>query len=983
MIRPVRSAAVALLLVASPAAWAQQETLEVTFDLAQYAHPGSWSFSLGCTHNPPTGRNNYVHITAVWLEDSNGNYVTTLHRWGRSYLFDLKAWSVAAGAGVDGVTSATPTSNGNLPADVFKTFTTGVRNVSNLPDGTYRVRLETSQCELADGYRTPPNPWPFDGGAPFGPTATFTFTKGRTSQSNAVLGSSAPFNNVRVNYVVPSGNAPPGVSAGPDQWRNPSTTPAEATTTLGGVVTDPDGSNPPTVQWTLVSTRPTGLTAAIATPSAASTSVTFSQAGVYVFRLTATDSGGLVSSDDVTVYVNAQLVPSAGDAEVNSNNVNTAMGIIENSGPWTWAWGPDTGGRSRAYFRFDLTGVTGQVTYASIWLRPAEQTPDPSLFHDFYILTDAQDDWNGAANTSTDYEATITWNNQPVAQGLASNLQSNQLAGTVAHLACLFRHSYADPNASPGQAATVCPARMEVDLNLVNVRAHDSNKVWSFFMAPRPAGTNGLGVASDENGVTTQLLVVKYWQSGTNQAPVAVPGTYAVQVDRTPPLGSESVTLDASGSTDDGAIVAYEWREGGVLLGASANPTFTTTLALGVHTLELTVIDGGGLSSKATTTVTVEDRFEPNHARAAAAAVTGTSSGQAYADLFAGAAAPAGDWYSVSLVAGSTLTVGVTMTGGNLDLHLYDGTGALLQSAATTSLTETASITAGAAGTYFVQVEAVGGASSRYAMTVTTSGSLQVQLNPASAVESAGTLVGAGTVRLDAPAASAVTVTLACDKPAQLTFPQNPITIAAGTSSATFDVRPVNDPAGVPNASRFVTISAAATGYNPGSALFEILDDEAALFVSWDKAAETVSETGSPSVQLRAVLSGPATGPVVVPFTVSGTATRGTDFSTPISAGQLTISSGTTATYLISVLDDTEVDPDETVVVTMGTPTGATASGATTYTLTISDDDGPVGGGAGGGGAAGGSSCGCTQGGGGLLLALGGLATLLRRRRRS
>jgi hypothetical protein len=978
--RRLRHLAVLVFAVASSTAWAQQEQLEVMFDLAQYSHPGSWSFSLGCTHNPPTGRTNYVHITVVWLEDMNGNYLTTLHRWGRSYAFDLKAWAAVAGEGIDGVTSATPTSNGNMPAQVFTGFTTGPQNISWLPDGTYRVRLESTQCELADGWRTPPNPNPFAGGSAFGPTATFTFTKGRASQMNAAIGSMAPFNNVRVNYTVPATPAPPAVYAGVDQWRRPSVTPSEATTMLTGVVAQ---TNPPSVQWTVRATKPAGLMPMIASPTSPTTAVTFTQAGIYTFRLTATDSGGRTNFDEVIVYVNARVIDSAGDAEVASGNATVAMGIIENSGPWTWAHNQSPNPRARAYFRFDLTGTSGRYAWATLQLRPAESTPDPMMQHDFYILTDAQDDWNGPANTSTDYEATVTWNNQSVVMGNQGSLAANQLVGTWTHTACQFRHAFVNPATNPGQPASVCPARLDIDLNLTNVMANDTNRIWSLFMAPRQSGANGLGVASDENAVSTKLLVVESWQSGTNQPPVAVPGTYPTVADRTPPLGAEPVTLNASGSTDDGTIATYEWRENGMLLGSTNMPTFNTTLPLGVHTLELTVIDNGGLSARATTTVTVEDRFEPNHARAMAATVTGSAAGTTWGNLFASAAAPNGDWYGIDLVAGSTLTVATTAAG-NLDLRVYDPQGMMLGSSATMAATETVMVTAAAAGRHFIQVEAVGGVAgaSTYSMTVTASGALTVTLNPASAVESAGTLTGAGRVTLDAPAPAAVMVSLTSSQPMQLSFPAATVTIPMGMTSATFDVTLVNDPPGVPNTSRFVTIGAAATGFNPGSAQFEILDDEAALFVSWDKAAETVPEAASPTVQLKATLSGPATSPVVIPFTVSGTASRGSDYNTPITAGQLTISSGTSATWLINVVNDTDVDPDETVVVTMGTPTGASASGQTVFTLTITDDDS---GGADGGNGPGGTTgaCGCSQG--GLTAALVpllllGLARLRRRR---
>jgi MYXO-CTERM domain-containing protein len=152
-----------------------------------------------------------------------------------------------------------------------------------------------------------------------------------------------------------------------------------------------------------------------------------------------------------------------------------------------------------------------------------------------------------------------------------------------------------------------------------------------------------------------------------------------------------------------------------------------------------------------------------------------------------------------------------------------------------------------------------------------------------------------------------------------------------------------------------------------------------------------VSEAGSPTVQLKAVLSATSAGTVTVPFTITGTATKGTDYSTPISAGQITISSGTTATYLINITDDMVADPDETVIITMGTTTGASASGTTVYTLTIGDDDsGGAGGGAGGGGrsAAGGGGadttrgvCGCSAGTAGWMGALMLVALTLRRRR--
>jgi WD40 repeat protein len=64
------------------------------------------------------------------------------------------------------------------------------------------------------------------------------------------------------------------------------------------------------------------------------------------------------------------------------------------------------------------------------------------------------------------------------------------------------------------------------------------------------------------------------------------------------------VTLDASASSDpDGAIVSYEWREGGTLIASGVNPT--VELAVGVHTLTLTVTDDEGASASDAVVITV------------------------------------------------------------------------------------------------------------------------------------------------------------------------------------------------------------------------------------------------------------------------------------------------------------------------------------------------------------------------------------------
>ncbi len=91
--------------------------------------------------------------------------------------------------------------------------------------------------------------------------------------------------------VTPPG--PPVVDAGPDR-----TVTLPATASLTGTVTAP---LPAVVAWSQVS-GPTGAT--IASPAAATTNVSFTQAGAYSFRLSATDATHPTVSDTVNVTVN-------------------------------------------------------------------------------------------------------------------------------------------------------------------------------------------------------------------------------------------------------------------------------------------------------------------------------------------------------------------------------------------------------------------------------------------------------------------------------------------------------------------------------------------------------------------------------------------------------------------------------------------------------------------------------------------------------
>ena len=96
--------------------------------------------------------------------------------------------------------------------------------------------------------------------------------------------------------------------------------------------------------------------------------------------------------------------------------------------------------------------------------------------------------------------------------------------------------------------------------------------------------------------------------------------------------------------------------------------------------------------------------------------------------------------------------------------------------------------------------------------------------------------------------------------------------------------------------------------------------------------------SGSTTVTVAATLSAASTQAVVVPITYSGSATQATDYSN--ATNTITIAPGqTTGSATFSVIGDTVGETNETVILTMGTPTNATLGTNSIYTHTILNDD--------------------------------------------
>ena len=172
------------------------------------------------------------------------------------------------------------------------------------------------------------------------------------------------------------------------------------------------------------------------------------------------------------------------------------------------------------------------------------------------------------------------------------------------------------------------------------------------------------------------------------------------------------------------------------------------------------------------------------------------------------------------------------------------------------------------------------------------------------------------------------------------------LTFTAGTTSQTFDVSVTGDTTDEADETVLVTLSNAANAaIGTATGTGTITDDDDPPTVSVAAASVTEGDSGSTNLTFTATLSAASGKQVMVNWAegTGGTATSGTDY-TAITGGTLTFAAGTTSqTFNVSVTGDTDVEPNETVVVTLSSPTNATISAtAGSATGTITDDDKPT-----------------------------------------
>ncbi|MFQ5604657.1 MAG: DNRLRE domain-containing protein, partial [bacterium] len=376
---------------------------------------------------------------------------------------------------------------------------------------------------------------------------TFSFCISSNSSDAAIYsskeGTYAP--KLLVEFEMAGGNQAPVADAGPNQILSDGDSSGDEDVTLNGSGSyDTDGSIV-NYDWS-----ESGSSIASGVNPTVSLSV-----GVHTITLTVTDDQGATGTDDVVVTVN----PGGGGA--GSLTFNPIDDSFVRSNKATKNYGGSDELRVRrsssakyyTYLKFNVAGVGGAVTNAKLRLKVINASSEGG---EIYSVANGWD------------EGSVNWNNAPALGGSALSSNGPVALGDM------------------------------VEFDVTSAIAGDGT--YSFGIKN---STSDAAKYSSKEGVYAPELVVDFGAGGGNQSPVADAGPNQDVTDADN-NGSEGVTLDGSGSFDnDGTIVSYDWSEGGSSIATGLNPA--VNLALGVHTITLTVTDNEGATGTDDVVVTV------------------------------------------------------------------------------------------------------------------------------------------------------------------------------------------------------------------------------------------------------------------------------------------------------------------------------------------------------------------------------------------
>ena len=186
----------------------------------------------------------------------------------------------------------------------------------------------------------------------------------------------------------------------------------------------------------------------------------------------------------------------------------------------------------------------------------------------------------------------------------------------------------------------------------------------------------------------------------------------------------------------------------------------------------------------------------------------------------------------------------------------------------------------------------------------------------------------------------------ACGVGIDFVSPSGTLTLAAGARTGVVDIALCPDSLYEGNESFDLTLTTSSPAFSIGQygvATVNIIDASIPPSVSFDLSSSgsiTEGEVGSTVVPVDIELNYPSVFPVTVDVLTSGTATLNTDYS--ISATQVTIPAGTTtATVFVTIIADTIVEVNESIVLSFFNPFNAVIGQQTTHNIQIVGDETP------------------------------------------
>jgi hypothetical protein len=173
----------------------------------------------------------------------------------------------------------------------------------------------------------------------------------------------------------------------------------------------------------------------------------------------------------------------------------------------------------------------------------------------------------------------------------------------------------------------------------------------------------------------------------------------------------------------------------------------------------------------------------------------------------------------------------------------------------------------------------------------------------------------------------------------------NSVTIPAGSAEATITIAPIPDAISETDETVVLTLTVDGTfraAPAASSATVTIHETPPPVTVGFAAASSAGGENVSPAA-LLVTLSASQPTPVTVHYAATGGTATGGGVDYTLAPGTLTFAPGETVQSIpITIIDDTINEANETVIVTLDSPAGATLNANTTHAYTINLNDGAI-----------------------------------------